>query len=345
MALRTLSTAAAMVSVVGVVGAIGGGAAAWAGPLERGLVPADPAVLVHVDLEAVRDSALGRHVLSNKAAFNLQGLEGLKLFGVDVARDLLSATVVLGRKRPEQGVVIVKATPAVDGLWAHLKTEPHAKALTVDGYEILSWEDGGEKKYGVVRSTGGAGAAAGAGEAGTRTVYVADAWEVIVEALRAADGKAPNLQAEAAGGAGGAGAGGAGAGGAGAGAIIVDIRQVPEDMRRDTPGRALFGQMSSATLDIGEREGRTTVRAVMRYTDDETARLTRAVGEGALALAQMVSKSEPGLSQVEAAVAGMKVEAEGATVTISGNWAGEQVIGLVKMLMAMDEQEPDAEKK
>ncbi len=337
MALRTLSTAAAMVSVVGVVGM---GAAAWAGPLERGLVPADPAVLVHVDLEAVRDSALGRHVLSNKAAFNLEGLEGLKLFGVDVARDLLSATVVLGRKRPEQGVVIVKATPAVDGLWAHLKTEPHAKALTVDGYEILSWEDGGEKKYGVVRSTGGAGAAAGAGEAGTRTVYVADAWEVIVEALRAADGKAPNLQAEAAGG-----AGGAGAGGAGAGAIIVDIRQVPADMRRDTPGRALFGQMSSATLDIGEREGRTTVRAVMRYTDDETARLTRAVGEGALALAQMVSKSEPGLSPVGAAVAGMKVEAEGATVTISGNWAGEQVIGLVKMLMAMDEQEPDAEKK
>lgn len=337
MALRTLSTAAAMVSVVGM------GAEAWAGPLERGLVPADPAVLVHVDLEAVRDSALGRHVLSNKAAFNLEGLEGLKLFGVDVARDLLSATVVLGRKRPEQGVVIVKATPAVDGLWAHLKTEPHAKALTVDGYEILSWEDGGEKKYGVVRLTGGAGAAAGAGEAGTRTVYVADAWEVIVEALRAADGKAPNLQAEAAGGAGGAGAGGAG--GAGTGAIIVDIRQVPEDMRRDTPGRALFGQMSSATLDIGEREGRTTVRAVMRFTDEETARLTRAVGEGALALAQMVSKSEPGLSQVGAAVAGMKVEAEGATVTISGNWAGEQVIGLVKMLMAMDDQEPDAEKK
>lgn len=307
--------------VLAAVGMVAGVGAAVAGPLDRSVVPADPALVVHVDMEQATRSEFGRFLIEQRANISaLAGMDGLRVFGIDPFKDFKSVTIATPKDSPDAGVVVLRSTAAVDGLWNHLKTEPHAKPMTVGGHEIMSWEDSGKRKYGVVRK--------GASDA-ERVVYVCDSWEVLSRALDVAVGKAPADKGPA---------DGAGSAVPRAGSIVfVDLRQKPADMGKpdDIPGLAMFGGLQRGVVDLGDAEsgGGVQARVSLVYDGDQTAADMKQVGEGMKALARLAARNAPQVEVLAAAAEPVEVKASGAELILTGRWPQEQARGVARALM------------
>lgn len=288
----------------------------WASPLDRTLVPADPALILHVDVERAVATDVGRFLIEHRAEIGpLAQFDGLRVFGIDPFKDFKSVTVAAPKDKPDAGVLIVRSSPAIDTLWSHLKTEPHAKPLTVGGHELMSWEDAGKRKYGVVRS--------GPGE-NERTVYVCDAWEPLSRALDVADKKAPSDGAPAATPRSGS-------------VVYVELRQKTADMAKpgDIPGQAMFGQLRRAVLDIGQGTptGNVDARLTLGYDGEDTAQDMNQVAEGFKSFARLVARSTPQLKPVAGAAEPVQIAAQGAELTASASWTSDQARALLSALM------------
>ena len=272
---------------------------ALAGPLDRSLVPAATPWVLHVDVEAAVASKVGSFMLSHKEEFDLSGLDGLQIFGIEASRDLLSITIFAVDAKSEDGVVAVLATPAIDALWNHLKTEPHAKSITVDGVELLSWDDKGERKYGRVTPSA---------DGKTRLALISDEWESIVAAIKG------EKQA-------------AGLAGPSKGSILfVQATTFPQNMIEDSDenGQAILSKVQSAWLDIGEQDA--TVRAVANatFTDATAATQSRDVLQGLLSFVRMVSSSNEDVKpivQMLDAAGGPKILLDQGSKTLSIEFA------------------------
>jgi hypothetical protein len=268
---------------------------ALAGPLDRSIVPAATPWVLHVDVEAAVASKVGSFMLSHKGEFDLDGLDGLKAFGIDAPRDLLSITIFSPDAKSEDGVVAVLATPAIDALWNHLKTEPHAKSITVDGVELLSWDDKGERKYGRVTPSA---------DGKTRLALISDEWESIVAAIKGAK-QAGNL-----------------AGPSKGSILFAQATTLPEEMIEDADdnGQAILSKVQSAWLDIGEQDA--TVRAIANatFTDATAASQSRDVLQGLLSFVRMVSSTNEDVKpivQMLDGAGGPKISLDQGTKTLS----------------------------
>jgi len=288
---------------------------ASAAPLERSFIPATAAVSAHFDVEAFGASQVGKTIIENKQAFKLDGLDGLSAFGIEPFRDFKGVTIFLASPESEQPVVVVHATPAIDGLWNHLKTEPHAKPLSTDGYELLSWDDKGERKYGVVRK--------GAGDS-DRIAFISDAWEPLVEALKVADGKLPSQKAPE---------GGPAAPAKGS-FVFVDVRELPDSVRdsKDDGAKALFGGMRSGTLDAGESGDSVFAVAGVNLASPQAATDMQEVVQGLAAFGRMALGSQHKLQGVQEALNGLKIKADASRLNLAVQWPVARAVASAKEL-------------
>jgi len=288
---------------------------ALAAPLERSFIPATAAVSAHFDVEAFAASQVGKAIVENKAAFKLDALDGLSAFGIEPFRDFKGITLFLATPESEQPVVVVHATPAIDGLWNHLKTEPHAKPLNTDGYELLSWEDKGERKYGVVRK--------GAGDS-DRIAFISDAWEPLVEALKVADGKLPSQKPPE-----------AGPDAPAKGSFVyVDVRTLPDSVRKskDDGAKALFGGVRSGTLDAGESGDSVFAVAGLNLASPQAATDMQEVVQGLAAFGRMALGSQHKFQGVQEALNGMKIKAEESRLNLAVQWPVARAVAAAKEL-------------
>lgn len=294
---------------------------AHAGPLDQSIVPAGAPWVIHVDVEAAVASKVGSFVLQNKEAFDLEGLDSLKVFGIDLSRDLLSVTLFApgdDESEFDDGVVAALTTPAIDGLWNHLKTEPHAKSMTIEGVEMLSWDDHGERKYGIVTPSA---------DAKTRLALISAEWENLVAAVKGRGGQPPRSIANP-----------------GKGSIIFfETRRLPDDMieEGDDNTRAIFSRMNSAWVDLGEADARVHFRGQVDFKDPKAAGEMRDVLQGLVSFVRIVA---PGNEDV-APIARMFDAGSGPTIGVEGTQMRFEISApsesISAGLLAMKQQERD----
>ncbi len=287
---------------------------ALAGPLNESSLPPDPAFVLHVDLDAARTTKLGRHILDNPEKFNLEGLGALEAFGINPLQDFHSVMICAPKGKTDMGVVTVETTKAIDKLVDHLKTEPHAKTMTVDGLEILSWDDNGTRKYAHIKAAKG-----GAGE--DRTVSVCDDWEVLATTLKTA------------------GAGKATAAAPRPGTIFLfrtaDLASLAAKDDDDN-AKAIFGGATNATFESGEAEGKVFIKASVQCGDAQTASDLKEVLGGVLAFARLAPKGNPDAAPLADASKAAKVTAEGRTLSLDAQWDSAQAASVLETVVAME---------
>ncbi|MBY0112089.1 MAG: hypothetical protein K2Y21_04650 [Phycisphaerales bacterium] len=293
-----------------------------AAPLDRAIVPATSKVAVHLDVEALAQSQVGKAIMEHKAAFNLEGLNALGLFGIEPFRDFKDITVLLASS-PEQAVIVLRATPAIDALWNHLKTEPHAKAMSAEGYDLLSWDDQGTRKYGIVRS-----------KAELRTAYLCNDWEPLVAALKVADGASP-AQAPSTG----------GQAAPSKGSILYfDVRDLPDFLRNsdNDNAQALFGGIRSGAIDLGESSDQLSADASANFDSAQAATDTQQVAQGLAAFGRMAFKSQNQFTTLQNALKELKITADGSRMNISLKWPAADAVAAIQELAKQKENGDDA---
>jgi hypothetical protein len=95
--------------LTGVLGLAGLGA--FAGPLDRNDLPAEPAWIVHVDFDGLRASSLGQYALKELDKPELQAKLAAfqQIFSLDLRTQLHGATLYSTGSTPQDGVLLVYA--------------------------------------------------------------------------------------------------------------------------------------------------------------------------------------------------------------------------------------------
>ncbi len=292
-----------------------------AAPIDRAIVPASSKVTVHLDVEALAHSQLGKAIMDNRAAFKLEGLDALSAFGIEPLRDFKDITVLLAASKPDQAVIVLRATPAIDAIWNHLKTEPHAKSMSAEGYDLLSWDDKGTRKYGIVRPAKG----------DLRTAYICDDWEPLVAALKVADGKSPAQDP------------GSGAPAPSKGSIFyADVRDLPEILQQsdDDGAKTLFGGIRSGVLDLGESSDQLFGNASANFDSAQAATDTQEVAQGLAAFGRMALKNQDEFTTLQNALQELKITADGSRLNVSLKWPAADAVAAMQELAKMKEKAP-----
>ncbi|MBX3388037.1 MAG: hypothetical protein KF691_01135 [Phycisphaeraceae bacterium] len=292
---------------------------ALASPLNRALIPADAAVTAHIDVEAFAGSQLGQEIIKNRDHFKLGGLDALKAFGIEPFRDFLGVTVFMPSVDAEEPVVVVRATEAIDALWKHLKTEPHAKPMSSEGYELLSWEDKGERKYGFVRAEGN-----------SRLAFISDNWEPLITALKTVDGKSPAQKG--------------GATPAAGSFFFADVRELPAKLldRDDDGPTAVIREVRSAVIDAGESGENMFASADVELSSAKTASDVQQMAQGLVAFGRMALNEHKELSGLRQALDAFGAKTDGTHLLLSTKWsASDAVAAANKLAKEMSEDEDD----
>lgn len=291
--------------------------AAFAGPFDRGLVTPGSGWVIHVDVEAAIGSDLGKHILANPRQFDIEDMDDLKAFGIDPTKDLKGVTLFGTGGEKEDGVLVIDATAAVDKLWEHLKTEPHAKAMNVDGVEILSWDDNGERRYGVVKP--------GKGEQ-RRLVYMAEDWAPLAAAIKGA-GKSTTPD---------------GVPGPGSGSVLyVEASVIPESIKEegDEEAAAMFKALRSAWLDMGEKDKNVYATLNANFADAKTAGDMKQVLDGLMAFGRLAVGQNPEAAELSKALNAFKVETKDTGLTINAMWPTSDAISALSAAARMEEHD------
>jgi hypothetical protein len=254
------------------------GAGAFAAPLQRADVPANAALVVHVDCDAFRSTAVGQYVLGEMAKpENKAKLSVLQsLVGVDIATQLHGLTLYNSGNSgadAKDGVLIVYADFDADKLSNLAQVAKDPQSTKHHGITIRSWtdekksEDGNEKRiYGAIK--------------GNR-VILGRQESTVASALDVLDG----------------------------GASLAGSRNFPQLGAADSPKcvqaaahhfdlpggdahAALMKLAQGMRLDIGESEGKVKATLALEAKDDDVAQQMYAVAQGLLALGKLQNKPE-----------------------------------------------------
>jgi hypothetical protein len=119
-------------------------------PLDQRKIAADSKWLVHVDLDAIRDSQSAKHLVgawlqTEPVRSHLVGVR--EAIGLDLVNDLRDVTIYGHEFVPDRGVLVVHAPIDRSRLMAFLARQPNYAQRKDDGREVLTWTErrGGQK--------------------------------------------------------------------------------------------------------------------------------------------------------------------------------------------------------
>ena len=154
-----------------------------ADPLDRKLVPVDAKWVLHVDMDASRDTKLWtaiNHKLSENTDFQDSVHQFEQLTNSQFPRDLHDVTLY-GRSTDEQaGVVIVHAHVDRQQILTLVKMNPGYGLKTVGDYDILTWTDKGKTLHGAFHDDS--------------TMIIGNSEELVRDGLEVIDGKSDSIK-------------------------------------------------------------------------------------------------------------------------------------------------------
>ncbi|MEX2218971.1 MAG: hypothetical protein WD749_09445 [Phycisphaerales bacterium] len=298
---------------------------AVAGPLEKGVVAPGAKWVVHVDVEALRQSTVCTFVLEHERRLDpdLPRLRKMKEeFGLDPLTDIKSLTVYGDSPDPGECVAVLRTTDAVDGLLTRLVDEKKVLQKIEEGpYTIYTWAEGDEQRHAFVKR--GAGA--------DRTVIAATDKARLLAGIRQLDAPAAAAPAE-----------GVLASTPRAGSVVF-VAGTSMDCLRDAQASMMLQKAESVVLDMGESGGEVYADLRLTTSSSEEAGNMLMVAQGGMGLARMYSQREPELKCFAAALDWVKLEAEGPALRARVNCSSKDLHGFLEGAAKAAEERKNAE--
>jgi hypothetical protein len=283
----------------------------YGGPLQRADVAADPAWLVHLDVDGLKKTDLGRFILSEmekpEAQSKLQGFQSL--FGFDLRKQLHGLTVIGADAKADHAVLVAYADFEPDRLKALAQAAQDASQSTRGAHTVYSWtddrkpdRDGGKPRiYAAVL--------------GQRVLF-SQSESPVFKALEAMDGKSPRLAGNSA----------FMPPVSGEGAVFLDAGARKLDLPDANPGATILKLSQSARLRVGENGSRLAASLALEANDTEVATQIKSIADGLVALLKL-QKDKPAAVEVAGA---LKLEQQGRSIKLLLALPTDRVVGLIR---------------
>ena len=278
-----------------------GGLPAWAGPLQRADVPAEPAWVLHLDCDTLRPTAIGQYLLAEMEKTDAQAKFAAfqTIFNFDPRKQLHGLTLYSTGKAPEDGVLLVYADFDPDRLVTMAKAANNYQSTPYKQHVIHNWVD--EKK----KAKQGVKPRVYAAIQGSHIVVFAQQEARVAQALEVLDRTAPNLT---------------GSGvfpqlGAGAGTSYLQAAARKLDFGDADPSAALFRLAKMARLQVGEAQGQLKATLNLEANDEVVAQQMGWVGQGLVALMKL-QRGNPGSAKLAEALT-LKQDGAGLVATLA----------------------------
>jgi hypothetical protein len=282
-------------------------ATAVAGPPRLQWVDAEASWMVHLDVEAITDSSLGRYILEHgeEIDIDLDDLDEIEEeIGIDPRRDILSATIYGGRGEDESPTVILLMTPRADEVLEKMRDQEHYRRLKVDDYTLHRWEED-DRMYFHLRPD----------RRGERRIAVlSEDKSRVLDACRVLDGDRDSLadaraadedEAEA-------------IGRPRRGSLVFAFAKgLPWLHDDDDPASAILQRSDRVLLEVRERGSTTMADLLISARSADDARNISDVVQGLLALGRIMAAEEPDLDELGDILHDIKVESEHNDIRIS----------------------------
>jgi hypothetical protein len=245
-----------------------------AGPLNPAWVAADATWVVHIDIEAVMASSLGTFLADPPASLRAKFDEVKSEIGLDPLKDVRSITVYGASEKPEEGMVIIASSPAVDGVLERLKTAGHYERVEDHGVVFHTWNEGGHTRYATVRE----------GSASTRILFLADTRAQMEAGLSVVDGTSPHRAA------------GEPAPAPGS-MVFAHGKSLPEKLREQCATN-LIKLVEGLRVDVGESAGQLYANVTLVANSEENVAALKQSVQSVLAVVRLGSQGNPDLARI-----------------------------------------------
>jgi hypothetical protein len=278
----------------------------FAAPLSRQDVGSDPALLVHVDADALRSTTVGKAVLADPdVQTKLAAIQAM--FSFDFRTQLHGFTIYTTMTHSDDPVLIIYADFEPDRLITLARAFPGFRTDTNGDHTIYNWVD--EKK----KSSDGT-ARVYASLAGRRLMF-GKTEPALLAALDVIDGKSPafsgsKLLLEAAPGE----------------LVVAQGRALKFSMDDNNPSAAIFQASKSVRVQLGEAGDNVAAKVSFEAKDEDSASQISAMVNGLLALLRF-QKDNPDLLKL---ANGINVRQDGVAVILSLSAPSADIIQILK---------------
>jgi hypothetical protein len=280
-------------------------------PLQVADLPADPAWMVHFDVDGLRPTTIGQYLLTQmekpKAQAKLAAFQSI--FNFDLRRQLHGLTLYSVGAAHEDGVLLVYADFEAGRLVTLAKAAKDAQSTTHNQHTIYNWID--EKR----QVKDGVQPRVYAAIQGAR-VILGRREDCVAQALDVLDGKAPRLASGSA----------FSQSGAADGAGFIEAAARKLDLRRFDQNAALFRLTKLVRLRIGGAAEQVTATLSLDANDDEVARNMFNIGQGLVSLMKL-QKEKPDLIKLAEAIS---LKQDGAGVVATATMPASDVLIMLK---------------
>lgn len=277
-----------------------------AAPLSHQDVGADPALLVHVDADALRSTTVGKAVLADPdVQTKLAAIQAM--FSFDFRTQLHGFTIYTTMGHSDDPVLIIYADFEPDRLITLAKAFPGFRTDTNGDHTIYNWVD--EKKKSVD------GTARVYASLASRRLMFGKTEPALLAALDVIDGKSPafsgsKLLLEPAPGE----------------LVVAQGRALKFSMDDNNPSAAIFQASKSVRVQLGEAGDNVAAKVSFEAKDEDSANQISAMVNGLLALLRF-QKDNPDLLKL---ANGINVRQDGVAVILSLSAPSADIIQLLK---------------
>lgn len=302
---------------------------AAAGPLDPDRVSADARWLLHVDVEALTGSTVGRFVLEHGEMLDidLDELDDLKdELGFDPREDLLSLTLYGTGDDPEDDAVAVAVTTgAADEALRRLRDleDVRVRKTEIGGEEAYSIRGDHDRLYVWLRD---------GRRSGERLVVLGRKRGAVARALDVMKGRSPSLSRD----------------GGGLlderpqrGSIAFVAAGDLAQLGRFEPASRILRMCDGVALDVGERGEQVFAAATLQADTPEVAGDIRDIVHGLLALGRLVATEQPDMEPLLELVRSLDVATDDRRVTVRLSHDVEEVIEQLRGAARDDEDAHD----
>lgn len=267
---------------------------AWAGSLNREVIPATAKWMVHIDIEAMNNSDVGACLiehLQNQDDSPLKTIEAE--IGINVLEDIYSITAFGSGKTPAKGlalevtdenvsvgaiarpgenaVILAVTNDSIDGLIERLSAEANYSKGELAGHTVHSWSNpDSDEQWHLVQKAIKGGA--------RRAVLLSDNSDALAEAIKVLAGDAPSIadseDADA-------------VVSPRTGSIIFAVASDVGEMVGDDRASALLQQTDKLTLEVSEQDGLVILSVSVRAKSAEAATMITQIVQGVIAMATL----------------------------------------------------------
>ncbi len=279
----------------------------FAGPLDRKDVTADPALLAHVDIDALKTTSVGKTILADPdVQTKLDGVDAA--FNFDLRKDLHGFTIYTTTEHPQAPALIVYADFDPERLIRLAKTFPGYEAETNGGRVLHSWNNDKKNDDDSPRIH--------AAIVGHRVVFGKNE-DAVTHALDVIDGKADSFKNEKlllpkeSG-----------------DLVVIEGCLHKFDVGDSNPASAVFQQSKTVRFQLAESGEKVGAKVSFQAKDEDAATQVAAMVNGLLALVRIQKDNgDPNLLKLANAI---EVKQDGSTVTLSLSEPSADLVQMIK---------------